>query len=112
MKDHDSGCPRLQFWDAGENEAPCLCGEKPMSQVEKLSAALEDGRPHRSDELVAAVYGSAHLGLARLAARIHDLKARLPQGQTINSWRDREIETLWWYQIVTLDVPVQQGKLL
>jgi hypothetical protein len=25
-KEHEAGCPRLQFWDAGEWEAPCYCG--------------------------------------------------------------------------------------
>ena len=25
--EHEPGCPRLQFWDAGEFEAPCWCGE-------------------------------------------------------------------------------------
>ncbi len=28
MKEHEAGCPRSQFWDAGEYQAPCLCGEK------------------------------------------------------------------------------------
>ena len=27
MKEHLPGCPRLQFWDAGEWECPCLCDE-------------------------------------------------------------------------------------
>lgn len=25
--EHEPGCPRLQFWDAGEHEAPCTCGD-------------------------------------------------------------------------------------
>jgi len=25
MRNHQPGCPRLQFWDAGEYEAPCYC---------------------------------------------------------------------------------------
>jgi hypothetical protein len=25
MREHEPGCPRSQFWDAGEWEAPCVC---------------------------------------------------------------------------------------
>jgi hypothetical protein len=25
MEQHDRNCPRLQFWDAGEFQAPCTC---------------------------------------------------------------------------------------
>ncbi len=28
MKTHTDGCPRLQFWDAGEFDAPCLCDQQ------------------------------------------------------------------------------------
>ena len=27
MKDHEAGCPMLQFWDGGEIEVSCSCGE-------------------------------------------------------------------------------------
>ena len=37
VKDHDPGCPRLQFWDAGEFEAPCTCGEGLMDNKTKDS---------------------------------------------------------------------------
>ena len=30
MKDHEVNCPRLQFWDAGEHEAPCYCDQGSM----------------------------------------------------------------------------------
>ena len=30
MKEHQPNCPRLQFWDAGEWEAPCTCVEDAM----------------------------------------------------------------------------------
>jgi len=28
MKDHDPTCPRAQFWDAGEHQAPCTCRQE------------------------------------------------------------------------------------
>lgn len=28
MMEHQPGCPRSQFWDAGEYEAPCTCDEE------------------------------------------------------------------------------------
>jgi len=28
MKEHKPGCPKSQFWDAGEWQAPCTCGER------------------------------------------------------------------------------------
>jgi len=28
MKEHEVSCPRSQFWDAGEWQAPCTCKEK------------------------------------------------------------------------------------
>jgi len=27
MKDHEAGCPVLQFWDGGEIEVSCSCGD-------------------------------------------------------------------------------------
>lgn len=68
-----------------------------MSQADILERALADGTPKRSDVLVTLVYGSAHLGLARLAARVHDLRKR---GLTINGWRDKRVPSLYWYQLV------------
>lgn len=28
MREHEPNCPRLQFWDAGEWDAPCLCEDR------------------------------------------------------------------------------------
>lgn len=33
-KEHEGGCPRKQFWDAGEFEAPCLCKHRASDQVD------------------------------------------------------------------------------
>lgn len=67
-----------------------------MSQTDRLEQLLLDGEPHRTDEILKAVYGSEHLGIARIGARIADLKKR---GYVINGWRDNEIKTLYWYEI-------------
>jgi hypothetical protein len=69
------------------------------SQRERLKRVLEDGAPHRSDELLRVVYGSDHLGLARLAARVYDLKKTLPVGVGVKSWRDSDHPTLTWYRM-------------
>jgi len=43
-RDHEAGCPRLQFWDAGEHEAPCLCTiEHEKGPCETCEAAVIDG---------------------------------------------------------------------
>jgi hypothetical protein len=28
FREHDPNCPRFQFWDAGEWEAPCTCDDR------------------------------------------------------------------------------------
>lgn len=71
------------------------------AQVERLGALLADGRAHRTDEILAAVYGSEHCGCARIGARIWDLKKR---GRKIDSWRDKrdgKFSGMHWYQDVT-----------
>lgn len=69
-----------------------------MTQLDKLRMVMDDMKPHRSDELLELVYGSAHLGLARLGARVYDLRRSLPPGHEIKSWRDKKRPTLTWYQ--------------
>ena len=70
-----------------------------MSQTNILYNILKDGQPHRSDELVKLVYGNQHLGLARLGARVWDIKKKY--GVEIYGWADKEIRTLYWYQLKT-----------
>lgn len=82
-----------------------------MSQIEKLYDELYDGQPHRSDELLKNVYGSEHLGIARLAARIYDLKKRMDV--TIRSWPDPEHASLTWYQLIKTNfngVPIDEQQ--
>lgn len=67
-----------------------------MSQTSKLKDLLKDCQPHRTDEIMRIVYGSEHLGLARVGARIWDLKR---QGIVINGWSDEKIPSLFWYQM-------------
>lgn len=67
-----------------------------MSQTLKLKNLLEDGEPHRTDEIMETVYGGSHLGLARVGARIYDLKQK---GLVIEGWRDEANPTLYWYQL-------------
>lgn len=43
MSEHRPGCPRSQFWDAGEFEAPCTCDTKPP-----LASADEGARRRRA----------------------------------------------------------------
>ena len=67
-----------------------------MSQSNRLEAMLLDGYPHRTDEIMRVVYGADHLGIARIASRITDLKDR---GHVIVGWKDEERPSLYWYQI-------------
>ncbi|MDE2106967.1 MAG: YigZ family protein [Patescibacteria group bacterium] len=65
-----------------------------MSQCEKLLNLLKDKKWHKTPAIVARVYGSEHMGLARLAARVLDLKNR---GYDIES---RLIKgSLWAYKM-------------
>ena len=83
-----------------------------LSQVDRLKNLLLDGRPHRTDEILKIVYGSEHRGIARVGARIYDLKGK---GYDIKSWRDDKNPTLWWYQMamktVTYSVLSPEGKV-
>ena len=45
-----------------------------MTQTERLYELLKEGKPHRTDEILLKVYGSAHNGIARISARVADLK--------------------------------------
>lgn len=68
-----------------------------MSQTLKLLNLLQDGRPHRTDEIMAKVYGNDHLGLARVGARIWDLKKK---GNDIRGWKDENNHALYYYQLI------------
>lgn len=42
MKEHEPGCPRLQFWDASEHDAPCMCGLGPEQKIAKAPPLLAE----------------------------------------------------------------------
>ena len=44
------------------------------TQVERLLKLLSDGLWHDTPEILASVYGAAHLGIARIASRVSDLR--------------------------------------
>lgn len=71
------------------------------SQANRLYFLLADGKPHRTDEIMEKVYGGSHLGIARIGARIADLKAR---GHDIRGWKDSEVKSLYYYQIIPRQV--------
>lgn len=76
-----------------------------MSQTDKLYELLKDGEPKRVDEIFREVYGADHLGIARVGARIWDVKKKY--GVEIKSFRDKHNKTLWWYQLVKEPVQAQ-----
>jgi len=73
-----------------------------MTQVEKLERLMGDFQAHRTDEIVEKVYGPG-LSLARVGARIYDLRKRLPPTQTIRGWHDKGNPALYWYQVVPIE---------
>ncbi len=68
------------------------------SQADRLLDLLRDGVEHSTIEILERVYGGGHLGIARIGARIHDLKGR---GFEIVSRRDEQRPTIWLYQLVS-----------
>lgn len=71
-----------------------------MSQVERLYNFLKDGQPHRTDDILIEVYGGDHLGLARVGARIWDIKKKYPNIERIDGWKDKINPSLYWYKII------------
>jgi hypothetical protein len=69
---------------------------KKPSQAERLRILLSDGKPHSTPEILDRVYGVGHSGIARIGARIADLKEK---GCVIGGWRDEDNPTVYWYQM-------------
>jgi hypothetical protein len=67
-----------------------------LSQASRLLALLKDGQPHSTVEIMERVYGGSHLGLARVGARIYDLKNK---GHEIRGWKDEKNPAVYWYQM-------------
>lgn len=74
-----------------------------QSQTDKLYSILKDGKPYRSDRLLELVYGGSHLGICRLSARCFDVRKKYKV--EMKCWRDQQVETLYWYQITTNNMP-------
>lgn len=68
-------------------------------------------RPHSTIEILETVYGVGHSGIARVSARILDLRSR---GYDIEGWKDQENPSIYWYQLKTTtpDAYKVQGILL
>jgi len=73
-----------------------------MSQTEKLYNFLKSGEPVRTDFILREVYGGDHLGLARVGARVWDIKKKYKV--KIKGWKDKNKKSLYWYQIDDLDL--------
>lgn len=73
------------------------------SQTQRLFNLLSDGMPHSTLEIMAKIYGNDHLGLARVGARIWDIKKKY--NVVIDSWDDKNKRSIHWYQII---IPGQQ----
>lgn len=71
-----------------------------MTQTEKLFHLLRDQKPYRTDKILSQVYGSEHLGIARIAARIYDMKQQY--NVEVDCWKDKKTKTLFWYQITKM----------
>lgn len=83
-----------------------------MSQVKKLFKLLKNGDPYRTDYILHKVYGNNNLGIARISARIYDIKKKIEsQGYTIKCKKDKDVPTLHWYQIVKINNNPKQQKL-
>lgn len=67
------------------------------SQKQKLYELLQDGQPHRTDSILEVVYGSSHLGIARISARVKDLK---DEGHEIEGRKDENNPALFWYKLI------------
>lgn len=78
-----------------------------LSQAERLRRLLADGKPHSTPEIQNVVYGGDHLGTARIASRVNDLRNA---GLEIESYRDKENPAIWWY--VLKNAPKPPPKLV
>lgn len=67
-----------------------------LTQKQRLLELLKDYKPHRTDEIMEKVYGGSHCGLARVGARIWDLKQ---DGKEISGRKDPDNHALYWYQL-------------
>jgi hypothetical protein len=75
------------------------------TQKQKLLEVLKDGAWHPTTEILGKVYGLDHSGIARIGARIHDLKE---DGHRIES--EKLKDSVWQYRLVEQSVLVPDGQ--
>jgi hypothetical protein len=73
---------------------------KKKSQVQKLHELLMDNKWHNTVEILESVYGIEHSGIARVGARVYDLKNL---GYDIESRRTKK-KGVWEYRLVNEEV--------
>lgn len=67
------------------------------SQTQKLLELLNDNNWHDTPSILSTVYGSDHLGIARIGARVADLKK---EGYKIESKPTRQ-RSIWQYRLLS-----------
>lgn len=67
-----------------------------MSQTKRLLNFLSDCQPKTTIQILDNVYGVNHSGIARISARILDLRKK---GHDIAGWKDTNNPTIYWYQL-------------
>lgn len=68
-----------------------------MTQADRLLELLRDGRPHSTVEILRAVYNlPENKGIARIGARIHDLRRK---GHHIEGRPGKINKSVWWYRL-------------
>lgn len=70
---------------------------KTLSQTDRIYNLLMDHKPHRTDEIQIKIYGANHLGTARISGRVSDI--RRIYNIKVEGWKDKNIKSLFWYQI-------------
>ena len=68
-----------------------------MSQSSEILEILLDEKAHRVDEIIEKVYKMEKPSVARVGARIFELKEK--HGFEIKSWPDPKNRKLWYYQL-------------
>lgn len=68
-----------------------------MSQLNVLWSILQDKKPHSNFELVGKAYNQTGPSVARIGARIFDLKKKY--GVQIDGWHDPKDQRKYWYQL-------------
>lgn len=78
-----------------------------MSQVDNILRLLMDGLPHSTVEILNTCYNLEDKGIARIGARIYDLRKR---GYKIQGVKDVEKHSIYWYTLVNDSSKIQETK--